>query len=135
MATIPLETRTHRSVAEIVCIVMGVVFLIVAAWGFIDGQRVLIFHVNAAHNAVHLISGIGALACGLAGGKAARVFCLVFGAVYGLVAILGFLDVPAVNDLLHLNDADDVLHLVIAAVFLVAPFIRKPTVSRPPSLG
>jgi hypothetical protein len=112
---------------------MGVVFLNVAIWGFIDGERVLIFHVNAAHNVVHLISGIAALACGLAGEKPARVFCLVFGAVYALVAILGFLNVPAVNELLHLNDADDVLHLLIAAVFLTAPLVRRPNVAGTPA--
>jgi hypothetical protein len=112
--------------ANLVCRIFGVVFLIVAVWGFVDGHSVLIFHVNTAHNVVHLVSGLAALGCGFANSAAARAFCLVFGAVYGLVAILGFLNVQAVNELLHLNDADDVLHAVIAAVFLAAPFLPWP---------
>jgi hypothetical protein len=117
-----------RSVAQVACIFMGTVFLFVAAWGFINGHQVLIFHVNTAHNIVHLASGILALVCGLAGASAARIFCLLFGATYGVVALLGFVNVAAVNELLHLNDADDWLHLVISIVFLAAPFTRKPLV-------
>jgi hypothetical protein len=114
--------------ASIVCKVMGVVFIIVAIWGFIAGDRVLIFHVNMAHNVVHLLSGLGALACGFAGERPAKLFSLAFGAVYGLVAILGFLGVKAVIDLLHLNAPDNWLHLVIALVFLGAGLASKATV-------
>jgi len=114
--------------AKQVCAVMGVAFLVVAVWGFIDGEHVLIFHVNTAHNIVHLLSGILALACAYAGEKAARSFCLIFGSVYGLVAILGFLNVAWANELLHLNDADDVLHLVIVVIFLIADSVSPRTV-------
>ncbi len=82
--------------------------------------------MNLAHNLVHLLSGLGALACGFAGEKPARLFCLGFGAVYGLVAILGLLRVPFVVDLLHLNTPDDILHVAIAAVFLGAGLMSKP---------
>ena len=104
----------------LVCKIVGAVFVIVAIWGFIAGDRVLIFHVNTAHNLVHMISGVVALACGFAGYKPARTFCLVFGAVYGLVAVLGFAGVPQVIELLHLNTADNWLHAGLAAVFLLA---------------
>ena len=112
--------------ATLVCKILGVVFVLVAIWGFIDGHQVLIFHVNTAHNIVHLLSGIAALYCGFAGMQAARWFSLIFGSVYGLVAVLGFLNVAAVNELLHLNDADDFLHLGIAIVFLVAGLASRP---------
>ena len=106
--------------AKAICIGMGIAFIIVAIWGFIAGDHVLIFHVNTAHNIVHLLSGILAVACGMAGEKAARGFSIVFGIVYGLVAVLGIFNVQFVNELLHLNDADDWLHLGIAALFLFA---------------
>jgi hypothetical protein len=112
--------------AMLTCKIMGFAFLIVAVWGFIDGHEVLIFHVNTAHNIVHLLSGLCALACGFAGPRPARLFCLIFGSVYGLVAVLGFLNVEAINKLLHLNDADDWLHLVIALAFLGAVLSSKP---------
>lgn len=116
---------------NLVCRIMGVVFLIVAAWGFIDGSRVLIFHVNTAHNIVHLLSGVLALACGFMSLRAARTFCIVFGVVYGLVGILGFLGVAQLVSLLHLNPADNWLHIGIAAVFLIAAFAPA-SISHPP---
>ena len=111
------------SVPTLVCRIMGAVLVIVAIWGFIDGDRVLIFHVNTAHNVVHLLSGVAALICGFSNARMATVFCLAFGAVYGLVAVLGLAGVQAVVDLLHLNEADNWLHVAIAAVFLVAGVI------------
>jgi len=105
---------------NLVCRVMGVVFVIVAIWGFIDGSRVLIFHVNTAHNIVHLLSGALALAYGFMSLRAARTFCITFGLVYALVAVLGFLGVAQVISFLHLNPADNWLHVGIAAVFLAA---------------
>jgi hypothetical protein len=113
-------------IAKTVCKVMGVVFLVVAAWGFIAGDRVLIFHVNTAHNLVHLLSGLAALAAGFGSVRAARAFCLIFGAVYGLVGVLGFAGVAPVVDLLHLNTADNWLHVFIAVVFLAAGLLREP---------
>jgi hypothetical protein len=118
--------------ARLICKVMGAVFVVVAIWGFITGDSVLIFHVNAAHNLVHAISGLGALACGFVGERASRLFALIFGSVYGLVAVLGFAGVQAVVDLLHLNTPDNWLHLAIAAVFIGAALIRAP-VPRLPS--
>jgi hypothetical protein len=105
--------------AATVCKLMGVIFIIVAIWGFITGHEVLIFHVNAAHNVVHLLSGLLALACGFAGERPARLFSAIFGAVYGLVALLGFLGVQPVIDLLHLNMADNWLHAGIAVLFII----------------
>ena len=125
MSTVPLSAG-RRTVAQTICLFIGVAFVIVAIWGFVDGEHVLIFHVNTAHNLVHLASGIAALICGLASATAARVFCLVFGSVYALVALLGMANVAAVNELLHLNDADDALHAVIALLLLAAPFIGRP---------
>ncbi len=109
-----------------VCKVLGVTFLAVAVWGFIAGDRVLVFHVNTAHNVVHLLSGIAALACGFASGVAARAFCLGFGAVYGLVAVLGFLGAAPVVSLLHLNAADNWLHALLATVLLATGVLSLP---------
>jgi hypothetical protein len=50
-----------------------------------------IFHVNLAHNIVHLASGIVFLLCGMAGAGASSTFFKIFGVVYALVAVLGFI--------------------------------------------
>lgn len=51
-------------------------------------------------------------------GRYAKLYLMVFGTVYGLVAVLGFLNVGTVVEMLNLNMADNVLHLVIAAACL-----------------
>ncbi|MGH7130897.1 MAG: DUF4383 domain-containing protein [Phycisphaerales bacterium] len=102
------------------CKVIGVAFIAAGIWGFIDGERVLVFHVNTLHNIVHLASGLVALACGFGSFSAARWFCSIFGLVYGTVAVLGFMNVEPVVTRLHLNEADNWLHAGIAAALLVA---------------
>jgi hypothetical protein len=110
------------------------VFVLVAIWGFIDGDSVLMFPVNTAHNVVHLLSGLLALAFGFYfSERAARSFSLAFGLVYGLVAVLGFMHVDFVSDLLNLHGqhgdghgmADQWLHALIALVFLVGALLPE----------
>lgn len=112
--------------AKAVCIVLGCVFLLIGAWGFVTGDRVLIFPVNTTHNIVHLTSGTLAIVCGVLSLRAARLFCLIFGTVYGLVAVLGFAKVEFVVNLLALDENDNDLHLGIAVVFLLAGLLSLP---------
>ena len=102
--------------------VFGIVFLIVGALGFVpavtpDGQLFGIFHVNASHNVVHLLTGAIALVVGFVSDRASKVFFLTFGIIYGLISFLGFLavDRPLFGVIAH-NLADAWLHLAIAAV-------------------
>ena|SRR6185436_3813963 len=113
---------------KLAAIVFGVVFLVVGILGFVpnlapDGMLLGIFHVNFAHNVVHLLSGAVALLCGMASTNASQLYFRIFGVVYGLVAVLGF--VMGEGKLLGLisnNIADAWLHLVIAATSLVLGF-------------
>ena len=76
--------------AKLVCKILGVVFLIVGIAGFVM-PGFLGTHLSLAHNLVHIISGAIALYFGFAGSPSgARTFCLVFGAVYLLLGIVGF---------------------------------------------
>src|SRR6266436_3742124 len=81
-------------------ILFGLVFLLVGVLGFVpacmkdvNGMPMLlgIFHVNFAHNVVHLASGAVFLLCGMAGAGPSRMFFKIFGIVYALVAVLGFI--------------------------------------------
>jgi hypothetical protein len=112
-------------IAATVSKIMGVVFLLVGILGFFSGHELMGFGVNAAHNIVHLASGALALWAGFNGEKYARMYCLGFGAVYGLVTILGFLNVPFVIELLNINQADNFLHLAITAVLIFAGLSSK----------
>jgi hypothetical protein len=115
-------------------ILFGLVFLVVGICGFFpnittpmpdgDGGMLLgIFHVNLAHNIIHLASGVVFLLCGMAGAGASRTFFKIFGIVYLLVAVLGFMngDKPLLG--VVANNMNDVwLHVALAAVMLFLGF-------------
>lgn len=118
-------------------ILFGIVFLAVGICGFfpsittpmegMDGGMLLgIFHVNLAHNIVHLASGAVFLLCGLAGAGASRTFFKIFGVVYLLVAILGFMngDKPILGMIAN-NMADVWLHVGLSVVMLFLGFVAK----------
>jgi hypothetical protein len=109
-------------------IIFGIVFLLVGVLGFVPGittgQMLLgIFHVNAVHNIVHLLSGAVALITGLTSTAAARMYFRVFGIIYALVAILGFFTGDGLLlGLISNNMADTWLHVLIAIVALALGF-------------
>jgi len=110
-------------------VLFGIVFLAIGVLGFVpgvtDGHMLLgVFHVNAAHNVVHLLSGAAALFCGMSSASASRMYFRIFGVIYGLVAVMGFV----VGDgmllgLISNNTADTWLHVGIAAVSLILGFM------------
>jgi hypothetical protein len=109
-------------------LVFGAVFVLVGILGFIpavapDEHLLGVFHVNAAHNAVHLLTGTIAIMCGLASEQAAILFFRIFGVVYALVAVLGLVagDQPILG-IISNNMADVWLHIGIAAVSLLIGF-------------
>ncbi|HEX7009171.1 MAG TPA: DUF4383 domain-containing protein [Phycisphaeraceae bacterium] len=105
--------------AKWVCWILGAVFILIAILGFFGNDMVFgVFMVNAAHNWIHLISGIVLLAMGFATEVAARSTCWTFAVIYGIITILGFLGVPWLVDLLELNMADNWLHLLLTIVFV-----------------
>ena len=119
---------TAKTPAQLFALVFGVVYLLVGIVGFaVTGfdnfasaqgeEKLLFFELNPMHNIVHI--AIGALWIGASKTHAsAKSTNLLIGVVYGLVALLGFLDVDFVGKLLNLNDADNFLHLGSAALAL-----------------
>jgi Domain of unknown function (DUF4383) len=112
-------------------VLFGIVFILIGILGFVpgvtDNEMLLgIFHVNAAHNIVHLLSGAAALFAGMTSTGASRMYFRIFGVVYGLVAVLGLMNMGQHTMLLGLisnNDADTFLHIAIAAVSLLLGFM------------
>lgn len=113
-------------------ILFGLVFLVIGILGFVpacttdlNGMPMLlgIFHVNTAHNIVHLASGAIFLLSGMASASASRSFFKLFGFVYALVAVLGFYygDQPLLG-LISNNRADTWLHVGLAVVMLIIGF-------------
>lgn len=107
---------------------VGIVFLLVGILGFIlnptHGSLLDIFAVNIAHNLIHLLVGILGIAAAYTGWP--RNYARGLGIVYLLVAILGFIPGLAPGGMLlgivHINLADDFLHLIVGAAALYVGF-------------
>jgi len=81
---------------------------------------------------VHLLSGVLALWAGMSSTAYARLYFRLFGVVYALVAVLGFLAGNAmVLGLISNNMADTALHVVIALVALTLGFLVKEATAVP----
>ena len=111
--------------ASLVCKILGPVFIAIGVVGFFTGHHLLMFGISGAHNIVHLASGAVALWAGFSSPKYAKTYCILFGLVYAAVTALGFINYPLAVSLLNLNQADNFLHLAIAAVCLGAGFTTK----------
>ena len=120
--------------AQLYCLLAGIALLGAGIFGFIadatfdtgrnqagelDGDSFLGFEVNGWHNLVHLASGILLLAS-FARRAAAKTVALTFGIVYGAVAVIGLIDGDDVLGLIPVNAADNILHIALAAVGILA---------------
>jgi hypothetical protein len=114
-------------------IIFGIFFIVAGIGGFVsslapDGMLFGIFMVGPVHNCIHLASGVVALLCAFAGAGASRKYFQIFGLVYALVAVIGFVygNKPLLGMVEH-NIADIWLHIAIAAVALFLGFGARDT--------
>lgn len=131
--------------AKTICTILGIGFLLVGAAGFV-APGLLGMHLTMAHDIVHIATGLVALWLGLKGSlSAARTFCIVFGAVYLLLGIAGFVaghadspseGVPGPTDgrmlkvlpgMLELGTMDHVVHVLLGGIFLIGGLMTKRT--------
>jgi hypothetical protein len=109
-------------------ILFGIVFLAVGILGFVPGittndMLLNIFHVNAAHSVVHIVSGAIFLFASMSGPAAARLWFQIFGVIYAIVAILGFMTPNGLLlGMISNNPATTWLHVVLAVLMLAIGF-------------
>jgi hypothetical protein len=119
-----------RSPARIFCLVVGATLVLVGLLGFIaesafetgsgvQGDDLIIFEVNGWHNLVHIASGLFLLAM-MRRHDTARLAALSFGAIYGVVTIIGLIDGNDVLGLFPVNAADNVLHIILTVAAFAA---------------
>jgi hypothetical protein len=124
-----------RTPAQWYCLLGGASLLLAGIFGFVadsgfdtgngvDGGSFLGFEVNAIHNLIHLASGLLLLAASRTR-SLARTVAIGFGAVYGLVAVIGLIDGEDVLGLIPINSADNVLHVALAALGIVTGLISR----------
>jgi Domain of unknown function (DUF4383) len=107
------------------CIVLGVILILVGLLGFIPNPLVSadgIFAVNAAHNLVHIVTGIALLIGALALNQS-QMTLRVVGIAYALVAILGFFSGDMLLGFIHMNAADRWLHVLVAVILIAAGWV------------
>lgn len=111
--------------------IFGAVFVVIGLLGFVpgavtpDGSLLGIFSVDTVHNIVHLLTGVLAIAAIWGAGGYARLYFKVFGVVYALVTVVGFIQGDTVLSLMTVNTADNLLHLIVALAALWVGFGMK----------
>jgi hypothetical protein len=115
--------------AKTVATLVGVVFILVGIVGFLK-HDLLGAHLSAAHNVVHLVSGAVSLYFASKGLAQARLFCLVFGVVYGLLGVVGMLAGSGEDKLLNLpsltlGTKDHYIHIAIGVLYLIGGLMTK----------
>ena len=128
--------------AKTIATILGIGFLLVGLLGFIT-PAIFGMHLSLTHNLVHIISGAVALYFGLAGTLGgARLFCIIFGVVYLLLGVVGFLAggpgtptgvpgpggnyiLPVIPGALVLGAADHAVHILLGLVFLIGGLLTR----------
>jgi len=124
----------NEAIARYWMIIAGIALLGAGLLGFVPNNPIAssdpgaLFRVNAAHNVVHLITGVLALA--IAFGTRGRQLgnaTMGFGVLYAVVAVLLLVD-PTMFGLFSdapTNAADHVLHVALAVVSLALGYMAR----------
>lgn len=112
-------------------LIFGVAFVVIGLLGFVPAlapkdamgmpELLGLFMVGTVHNLIHLASGIAALIASV-NDRYAKYYFMIFGIVYGLVTVIGFIQGNTVLGIIPVNVYDNLLHLVIAGTSLYLGF-------------
>ena len=121
--------------AKTAALAIGIIFIVVGLLGFIDNPIVgssenAIFHADTVHNMVHIISGVLFVLVAMSAPASASTFMVIFGIVYLAIGILGLTSVgeegmAKVLGFLHVNAADNYLHIALGIVIALAGIITR----------
>ena len=116
-------------------IIIGLAFIAVGLLGFVSNPIVgssadAIFHTDKVHNIVHIVSGALFLLVALAAPASASAFLKIFGIVYLGLGIYGMVtmgssDSKELLGFLHVNKADNYLHIGLGLVIFLAGFVGR----------
>jgi len=124
--------EVELSMAKSLSTILGILLLAAGLLGF-AAPGMLGMYLSPAHNVVYLVSGALALYFGTrASYQGARSFCLVFGVVYGLLGLLGFIAggpdymLTVIPNQLMLGKVDHIVHVVLGILFIAAGLSARP---------
>jgi len=118
-----------------VALILSIIFIAVGLLGFIPNPIVGeggIFHTDTLHNLVHIISGALFAIVAIASPANAPMFMKIFGVVYFLIGVVGLFSLGEDGTgmalgFLHVNSADNYLHLALGVVIFLAGTMKAPT--------
>jgi hypothetical protein len=120
--------------AKNAAIIIGLIFLAVGLLGYtsnpIIGPDEAMFHTDSLHNIVHLVSGALFLLVAFAFPGSVRSFLKIFGVVYFFLGILGLFTIGSdgtthLLGFLHVNGADNYLHIALGLVIFLAGMLGE----------
>lgn len=122
-------------------LIIGFTFIAVGLLGFVpnpiiaDSQDAL-FHADAIHSSVHIVSGVLFVLFALAAPGRVALFMKIFGVVYFLLGVMGLFAIGTAKDgmtelagFLHVNGPDNILHIVLGVVIFLASMLNAATVT------
>lgn len=132
----------ERSLAQTLALVFGIAFLGAGILGFIPGittdlgdikfagndspsELLGLFQVSILHNIVHILFGIAGIALARTV-DGAQKYLLWAGVIYVVLFLYGlFVSESSDANFVPINNADDVLHLVLGIGLLVGWFVTR----------
>src|SRR5688572_3793365 len=120
-------------------LIIGIIFIAVGVLGFVANPVIgesmdSIFHANPVHNCVHIISGVLFLIFAIAAPASAGFYLKLFGVIYFLLGVIGMAtigdsDMIKLLGFLHVNAADNYLHIALGVVIFLAGLLPQMTAS------
>ncbi|HEX6750018.1 MAG TPA: DUF4383 domain-containing protein [Longimicrobium sp.] len=133
-----------KSLSQTVALAFGAVFILVALLGFISAggtsmaadmatapKLLGLFPVNLLHNVVHLLFGVWGIVASRTW-SAANTYCRIGGAIYIVLAILGFI-APTTFGLIPIGGNDVWLHALLGIVLAGVGFTDRAPAGVPAS--
>jgi len=120
--------------ARLYCRVTGIVLLLVGALGVLQFGIPGYLSINEpAEIAVHFVTGALATYAGFSRGygRAAVLYARVFGIVYLLLTIVGFIVADVIPGLIHFDLGCNVVHLVLGLWGVYAGYFARATTPAP----
>ena len=126
--------------AKTAAIVIGLIFVAVGLLGFLSNPIVgasanAIFHTDKVHNIVHIVSGALFLLVALTAPSSASAYLKIFGIVYLALGLYGLFtmgsdETKQLLGFLHVNKADNYLHIGLGIIIFLAGTMRSPISKR-----
>ena len=114
--------------------IIGAIFIAVGLLGFVPNPIIAdsedaIFHADAVHSTVHIVSGVLFVLVAAAMPSSVSMFMKIFGVIYFLLGVIGLITIGSAGmtkllGFLHVNGADNYLHIFLGIAIFLASTLR-----------